>query len=237
MVYGLEKVVEYYGHPQIDQKSIMIVPCDIPLATKDNFNSLIEKAAGNHADITISIIAENLIKKRFPQRRFRSAYLADYKDRYTILYVGFMNGEHILFEPSREPGRAKISFMGVDDERVIRLKETLDTLRDHRHHNYSLPRFTDKFAIHRLIRKGYTIYVFRFIFNLIFNRLTMAKIIEYLNGACQLNIAYIVSEEVEIFADIDRPEDFPIVLGIPWDNEMGNTSTSISLAEEKKLSS
>ena len=233
MLYGLEKVAEYYGHPQINQKSIMIVPCDIPLVTKDNFNALIEKAANNHADVTIPIIAENLIKERFPQRCFRSVYLADYKGRYTLQFLGFMNGEHILFEPSREPDRMKISFRGVEYERVIKLKETLDTLRDHRHHNYSLPRFTDKLAICRLIRKGYTVYAFKFIFNLIFNRLTMAKIIEYLNGACQFNIAYIVSEEVEIFADIDRPEDFPIVLGIPWDNEMGSTGTSTNLTMDE----
>jgi 2-phospho-L-lactate guanylyltransferase (CobY/MobA/RfbA family) len=236
MEYGLEKVAEYYGHPQINQKSIMVVPCDIPLATKDNFNSLIEKAAGKNADVTITIIAEDLIKNRFPLRRFRSFYLADYNDRYTLQMVGFMNGELILYEPSGEPERAKISLRGVDDERVIRFKETVDTVRDHRHHNFRLPRFTDKFAIIWLIKKEYIIYVFRFLFDLIFNRLTMAKVIAYLEGACQVNIAYIVSEEVEISADIDRPEDFQIVLGIPWVNEMGNTDTSTSLAKERKLS-
>lgn len=47
----------------------------------------------------------------------------------------------------------------------------------------------------------------------------MAKIIEYLSGACKVNIGYILSKEAEISADIDRPEDFPIVLGIPYDNK------------------
>ena len=234
--YGLEKVAEYYGHSQINQKSIMIVPCDIPLATKDNFNSLIEKSTGKNADVTITIIAENLIKKRYPQRRFRSFYLADFNDRYTLQMVGFMNGELILFQPSGEPKRAKISFRGVDNDRVIRFKETVETVRDHRNHDYSLPRFTDKFALRWFIKKEYIIYVFRFLFDLIFNRLTMAKVIAYLEGACQVNIAYIVSEEVEISADIDRPEDFQIVLGIPWVNEMGNTDTSTNLAKERKLS-
>jgi hypothetical protein len=44
----------------------------------------------------------------------------------------------------------------------------------------------------------------------------MAKVIEYFDGALQVNTAYIVSEEVEISADIDKPEDFPIVMGVPW---------------------
>ncbi len=219
MEYGLEKVAEYYGHPQIDQKSIMFVPCDIPLATQDNFNSLIEKAAGENADVTITIIAEELIKNRFPQRRFRSFYLAEYKDLYTLQMVGFLNGELIRYEPSGEPDRVKISFRGVDELRVIRFKETVDTVREHRDHNYRLPRFTDKFALRWLIKKEYISYVLRFIFNMAINRLTMTKIIAYLEAACQVNIAYIVSEEVEISADIDQPEDFPIVLGIPWELE------------------
>jgi hypothetical protein len=213
MEYGLEKVAEYYGHPQINQKSIMVIPCDIPLASKDNFNSLIEKAASNNADVTITIIAEDLIKNKFPQRHFRSFYLVDYNARYTLQMVGFMNGELILYQPSGGPERAKISFRGVDDERVIRFKETVDTVREHRNHNYSLPRFTDKFALRWLIKKEYINYVFRFLFDLIFHRLTMIKIISYLEGACQVNIAYIVSEEVELSADIDIPDDFPIGLG------------------------
>jgi hypothetical protein len=55
----------------------------------------------------------------------------------------------------------------------------------------------------------------------------MAKMIKYLDGACQVNTASIVSEAVEISADIDQPEDFPIVSGIPWNNEIGgSTGTS-----------
>jgi CTP:molybdopterin cytidylyltransferase MocA len=218
MRFGLEKVAEYYGHPQINQKLIMTVPCDIPLVTGENFNHLIEKAIQHHADVTLTIIAEDLIKKRFPHIHIRSFYLDDYKDRYTLQMIGFTNGELILYEPYQEPGKSKLSFRGVDDERVTKLKETLDTVRDHRHHDFRLPRFTDKFAIRWLIRKEFIVYIFKFLFNLIVNRLTMAKVTEYFNGVCQLNTAFIVSEEVEISADIDRPEDFPIVLGIPWDN-------------------
>jgi molybdopterin-guanine dinucleotide biosynthesis protein A len=237
ILFGLEKMAEYYGRSQFNQKSIMFVPCDIPLATKENFNSLIENAAGNNADVTITIIAEKLIKKRFPKKRFRSLYLVDYKDRYTIQMVGFMNGEFIQYEPSGESERAKISFRGVDEERLIKIRETLDNVRDHRFHNYRLPRFTEKFAVRWLINKAYMIYFFKFIFNLIFNRLTMAKIIEYIYGACQATIAIIVSEELELSADIDRPEDFPIVLGIPWENEIGYTAFSSNLTEERKHSS
>ncbi len=217
MRFGLEKVAEYYGYPHIHQKLIMTVPCDIPLVTRENFDHLIEKAIHHHADITLTLIAENLIKKRFPHLHIRSFYLDDYKDRYTLQMIGFTNGELILYEPYQAPGKAKISFRGVADERVTKLKETIDTVRDHRHHDFRLPRFTEKFAIRWLIRKEFLVYIFKFILNLLVNRLTMAKVTEYFNGVLQINTAFIVSEEVEISADIDRPEDFQIVMGIPWD--------------------
>jgi GTP:adenosylcobinamide-phosphate guanylyltransferase len=217
MRFGLEKVAEFYGYPQIKQKLIMTVPCDIPLVTRDNFNALIEKAKTKNTDFTLAIIAENLVKKRFPHIHMRSFYLDDYKDRYTLQMIGFTNGELLLYEPDQAPGKARLSFRGVDEERVTKVKETVDTVRDHRHHDFRLPRFTDKFAIRWLIRKEFMIYILKFLFNLISNRLTMAKISEYFNGVLQVNTGFIVSEEVEISADIDRPEDFPVVMGIPYD--------------------
>ena len=217
MRFGLEKVAEYYGYPDIKQKLIMTVPCDIPLVTRDNFNTLIEKAKTKDADFTLAIIAENLVKKRFPHIHVRSFYLDDYKDRYTVQMIGFTNGELLLYDPDQAAGKARISFRGVDDERVIKVKETVDTVRDHRHHDFRLPRFTDKFAIRWLIRKEFILYILKFLFNLISNRLTLAKAIEYFTGVLQVNTGFIVSEEVEISADIDRPEDFLMVLGIPWD--------------------
>lgn len=216
-LFGLEMVAQYYGYPQINQKSIMIVPCDIPLVTKENFNSLIEKASSNNGDITITIIAEKLLRNRFPQKHFRSVYLTDFKGRYTIQMVGFMNGDLIQFESARNL-KNKMSFRGVNAVRLEILKETFDTLRKHRHHDYQLPRFTDKFAIRWLFKKEFVAYILKFLFYLMINRLTITKITEYLSGACQVNITHIESKELEISADIDRPEDFPIFLGIPCDN-------------------
>jgi GTP:adenosylcobinamide-phosphate guanylyltransferase len=215
-LYGLEKVAEYYGSPQINQKSIMIVPCDIPLATKDNFNSLILNAASKEADVTMAIIAEKRLKKRFPQKQFRSAYLADYKAKYLLQSIGFVNGKLIIFKPSGGRTRLNISFKGVDAKKLNRAEETVDIVRDHRHdYNKFLP-FPE---VRWIFNKGYISPALSFIFNLILNRLTTAKIVKYLYRACQIEVAFIESEEAEISADIDRPDDFLTVLGIPWDNK------------------
>jgi molybdopterin-guanine dinucleotide biosynthesis protein A len=225
MLSGVEKVAEYYGGDELFKKSIMFVPCDIPLATKDQFNVLMEKAACKNADVILTIIADELIKKRFPQRRFRSGYLADLKGRYTAQMIGFLNGDLIQYEPSAEPGRMKISFRGVGGERLNRLRKTLDSIREHRNHDYSLPHFTEKLALFWIMKGGFMFLVIRAIVGMIFRRLTIAKIMEYFHRAGRVNFDYIISEEAEISGDIDQPEDFPIVLGIPW--EMENKSPEV----------
>ena len=78
------------------------------------------------------------------------------------------------------------------------------------------PHFYDKLFLIWLVTKGYSYYIFRFLVDLSFRRLTMARAIRYLNGADRMQAAYLESEEVELSADIDRPEDFQTVLGAPW---------------------
>jgi molybdopterin-guanine dinucleotide biosynthesis protein A len=104
MKFGIKKAAAYYGPTLIQQKSILFVPCDLPLANKDNFNALIQQAAEKDADVLLTFISENLVKRRFPQKiRFRSAYAADLKERYTIQMVGFLNGGIIQCDPSGGP--------------------------------------------------------------------------------------------------------------------------------------
>lgn len=214
VLFALEKVADYYGNSELNNKSIMIVPCDTPLVTKDNFNLLIEKAESKSADVIITIIATKRLEKRYPQRRFRSVYLSDYKTSYTLQNVIFLNGEFIQFKPSGETGKLKFSFRGWDDEVLKNVEEGINNIEDLRHQSH----FYDKLFLFWLLTRGYTSYIFRFLVNLALKRLTMAKVIEYLNGADHMNAAYIESEEVEFSADIDRPEDFQMVLGAPWQN-------------------
>ena len=213
-LFALEKVAEYYGNSELNNKSIMVVPCDTPLVTKDNFNLLIQKAAGESADVTITIIAASRLEKRFPQKHFRSVYLSDYKTSYTMQNVIFVNGEFIQLKPSGELGKLRLSFRGWDDVVMKRVEEGINSIENLRHQSL----FHGKLFLLWLLTKGYSSYIFRFLVNLAIKRLTMAKVIELLNGADHMHAAYIESEEVEFSADIDRPEDFQIILGTPWQN-------------------
>ena len=212
ILFALEKIAEYYGNSGLNERLIMVVPCDTPLVTEDKFNRLIHKAAGTGADVTITIIPLKLLEKRYPQRRFRSVHLSDYGCNYTMQNVIFVNGEFIRFDPSAEPGKLKFAFRGWDEAVLKRVKDGIDSIEDIRHQAY----FHGKLFLLWLITKGYSSYIFKFLIDLAFRRLTIVKVIEYLNGADHMQSAYIESEEVEFSGDIDRPEDFQIVLGTPW---------------------
>jgi GTP:adenosylcobinamide-phosphate guanylyltransferase len=211
-LFALEKIAEYYGNAELNKRSIMIVPCDTPLVTNDHFNRLINTAASKNADVTITIIAAEHLERQYPQRRFRSVYLADYKTKYTLQNVIFVDGEFIRFKPSEDPGKLNFYFKGWDDDVLKRVKDGIDSIDALRHQSF----FHNRLFLLWLLTKGYTSYIFKLLVNLAFKRLTMAKVIEYLNGADHMQAAYIESQEVELSADIDRPEDFQIVLGIPW---------------------
>jgi hypothetical protein len=212
MLSTLEKVVDYYGDSELNNKSIMIVPCDIPLVTKDHFNTLIDKMVNKSADVTITIIAVKRLEKQYPQRRFRGVYLSDYKTIYTMQNILFINGEFIQFTPDVNPGKLKFSFRGWDKEVFRRVEDGITYIDNLRHRSY----FHDKLFLFWLLTKGYTTYISRLLVDLAFRRLTMARVIEYLNGADHMRSDYVESESVEFSADIDRPEDFQIVLGTPW---------------------
>jgi hypothetical protein len=212
--FALEKVAKYYGDSELNKKWIMIVPCDTPLVTKENFDQLINKAATKDADMIITIIAAKHLEKQYPQRHFRSLYLSDYKGRYTMQNVIFVNGEFIQFKPSGESRKLKFTFREWDEDVLKRVEEGINSVENLRHNSH----FHNKLFLLWLLTKGYSSYVIKLLVNLTFRSLTMAKVIEYLNGADHMQTAYVESEEVEFSADIDQPDDFQWVLGIPWEN-------------------
>ena len=214
VLFALERVAAYYDPVELDQKSVMIVPCDTPLVTKNNFNRLIEKAAGSNADVTITIIASKYLEERYPSRHFRGIYLSDWQAYYTMQNVIFIDGGFIQYKPAGDPGKPYFSFRGWDDVVMKRVEEGINSIENLRHQSL----FHGKLFLLWLLTKGYSSYIFRFLVNLAIKRLTMAKVIELLNGADHMHAAYIESEEVEFSADIDRPEDFQMILGTPWQN-------------------
>jgi GTP:adenosylcobinamide-phosphate guanylyltransferase len=212
---ALRAVAEYYG-TEIYQKSIMIVPCDTPLVTPAVYNTLIEKAAGEDADVIMTIIACELIDKRYPNKHSRSAYLADYKARYTAQSVTFLNGAGFIFTPSQTGGLIEISYRGLDEAFIKRMEDIFESARTTRQNTRQNSPLVEPFMLGWIIQQGWVWYAFKLIFNIILHRMTMVKLMAYIQEGLHVKTAYIESEAVEITGDIDTPEDYQIVLGITW---------------------
>ena len=209
---AFEHLAGYYGNSELSQKMILVVPCDTPLVTKDNFNNLIGQAAAKNADVLITIIAAQHLEERFPQRTFRSLYLSDYMAKYTMQNVIFINGDFIRFDPSAEPGKLKFFFRGWDEAVFKRVQDGITSIDELRHQAH----FHDKLFLAWLLTKGYSSHIFKLLLSVVFRRLTMARAMQLLSAADHMRAGYIESKEVEFSADIDRPEDFQMLLGIPW---------------------
>lgn len=207
VLFALANIAEYYGKSELSKKTIMVIPCDTPLVTKDNFNRLIMKMVNQSADITLSIIASKLPEKHFPQKKFRSFYLWDDQSTYTMQNIAFINGELIEFKTSNEPGKLNISFRGFNEDIFSRLEENINSVENLRNKHF----FLEKLFFYWLSQKVYRSYVFKFLMDFLFNRLTMTKINEYISGFIQCKVDLIESEEVEFSYDIDRPDDFQML--------------------------
>ena len=85
---------------------------------------------------------------------------------------------------------------------------SIDELRHQAH-------FYDKLFLVWLLTKGYSSYIFKLLVSVVFRRLTMARAMQLLSAADHMQAGYIESREAEFSADIDRPEDFQMLLGIP----------------------
>ena len=215
-LFAIEKVAEYYGRSDLGQKTIMIVPCDAPLVTPQNINALVNKTANTSADVIITIIASERLNLRFPQKHFRGVYLSDEKAYYTMQNVLFVAGDFIQYDPLINTGNLKITFRNWRDGTFNSLVESLDSIERSR----NKPIFLEKLFIGWLFNKVYAYYVIRLLIDMVFRHVTMARLIKYLNGADQMQAGYIISEEVEFSADIDTPEDYRLVTGVPWQNEI-----------------
>lgn len=207
ILYALGKIARHYEYRQLPDTVIMIVPCDIPLATADAFNALLNKAMCRNADIIFTIIKAKKLKKQCPHLSFRSIYLADYKDRFTLQNIVFVNGSKIDMIQDDALQYLKPPSGGAKEYSAGALAEMINGMREYRFHWCQLFHCIYTFLICRLIKRRRIFLVGRLLFSLLSGRLTIVKIIEYISTAFQVRPAFIESETAELSADIDRPED------------------------------
>ena len=202
---GLEKAMEHYGRDEFRRRNILVVPCDIPFAKKENFNSLIAGNNRNSSDISLLIIDRRYLEERYPERRFRYIYLKDMDGMYTMQGLIFLNGASVKMRGSEGHDTTNIVISGREGNALAELSDIIDSLHQNRARAYQWLHLLYN-LVRLLAKRRNLLSALKFIFSLSKRELTAEQIKHTLNIATGLRFDYFESKEAELSGDIDRPE-------------------------------
>ena len=215
LFFGLRKVMEYYGLDEFHRSNILMVPCDIPLAKKQNFNSLMEMNNRSNSDVASPIVDRRCLEEKYPQRHFRGLYLKDLNSTYTPQQIVFMNGNIFTFKESGNYEK-RLAISDLSEDAPSELDRSVERLRRHRGKAYEWPHLIFELCLllKRRRKKGHLFYSLKLVYDLCRRELTTAQIKHFIYVATGLRWDYLESKEVELSNDIDLPEDLESVLRI-----------------------
>lgn len=207
LFFGLEKAVEYYGLDELNRRDILVVPCDIPLVKKENLNRLIEahKHNRNNSDISVPIIDKRHLEHAYPQRRFRGVYFKDLNGTYVWQSPVFLNCARITLKDCEKYKTKTLAISGSHENALLDLGKTIDRLRSHREKVYQWPH-TIYEVVRGLAKNRHLLYALRLTYGLCRRELTTQQINNAFYIATGLRFNQFESKEVEVSADIDRPD-------------------------------
>jgi GTP:adenosylcobinamide-phosphate guanylyltransferase len=204
VISGAEKIIDYYGLTEIHRRTIMVVPCDIPLVKKENFNALMEANQRKNADFVMPFINIKYLSEKYPERRFRSFYLTDLNGKYALQNISFFNGRIFDMIDYKNDVTGRLAISGAPD--LIRdMAKAADRLYRHRQKAYQISHIVYEF-LSRLARKRHLLYGLKFIYNLYSGEITSDQISYAFSTMLDINFGIIESRETEFSGDIDLPE-------------------------------
>lgn len=207
-----EVLATHYDIHEIHQRTIMLVPCDLPLVTAAAFDALIRSAQAVDADLVATMISCRRASARFPGKRFIGLYLADFGEPCTLQAPAFVQGDIIRAGIHGSP----LSFGELTNQVVDELAGAADSIRSSRKSRLVLARATYELVIRRLARQRQLGLLLPFLSRLVSGRVRSADVLRVLSAAFAIRVGIVPSEAPEFSGDVDEPGDYPQVLGVPW---------------------
>ena len=219
VIFGLEKIIDYYGLDQIHRTTIMAVPCDIPLVGKENFNSLVEANGQKEADFVVPIVNIQHLEETYPERHFHGVYLNDLNGKYVLQNTAFFNGSALTLKDFEDETTGRLAFSGFDDDVLRGLGRVADRLNRHKEKVYQVPHIVYEF-LRILAKRKHLVYGLKFIHNLYSGKMTLEQIRYSFHIILGAKCDVIESKEAELSIDIDLPEHFEWVSSNGWVPDM-----------------
>jgi molybdopterin-guanine dinucleotide biosynthesis protein A len=202
---GIERLLDYCGEETLHRRNVMWLPCDIPLVSPEDVDSLVAQSQQPGMDGLITIIPHRLLARAYPDRRFWSVYLRDLGERVSPQSVMFVDGSHYTYAVSPEYAGVRIAVTDAFGEPIPGLMGYVDGMRDGRHGRAGGSSFLYDMA-GRFLRRGLAARVPQALYEIATRRLTSSRISDYVFQGMRLRFGAIVSHCTAYSADVDEPE-------------------------------
>jgi CTP:molybdopterin cytidylyltransferase MocA len=210
LICALETLLDFYGEHELQQRQIMFVPCDIPLVTSRDFNTLMSKTRDVEVDLFLTFIRNNSLKTDSPKHHFRMVYFDDLGGYYSLQGLAFASGRLFRFaRPGDGPGR--VAILDRNSQSFLGLTEIVHDIRNKRSRLIGWVRFFSRLIFMRLIIKGHADLLIRIVHSYLFNKLTVSLIERAVLAALNVKFALVETRSAAFSVDIDTPHDLEYV--------------------------
>jgi molybdopterin-guanine dinucleotide biosynthesis protein A len=208
---ALEKLLACYEPAERKELFIMLVPCDIPMVRAADFDELIAQALSQEASLILTMIPHELVRNRFPHKRFQTLYHRDIGQRMVNQSVVFASGRLLDIKPDPSPGEHRIVVLDDRGLPIPHLDRMIDAVHRGRHDILLWPNLIYTLFIRRLIANGRGLDILRLLFDLALGNITAQGIGGYLYAALRVKFGVIVSRIPNISGDIDTFQDLELI--------------------------
>jgi molybdopterin-guanine dinucleotide biosynthesis protein A len=205
MSRAIEHLLDHYGVEALHQRNVMWLPCDLPLVSTEDVESLVVQSYQPAMDALFTIIPHRVLAAAFPHRRFASLYLGDRGERYSMQGVMFVDARHYDYAVSQEYASVRMVVTDAYGEPIPGLVGGIDGMREGRRGLFGAPRFL--YEVGRILRHGIGARAPRLIYEIATRRLTTARLSDHLFQAMRTRFGVVVSQSPAYSADVDAPED------------------------------
>jgi CTP:molybdopterin cytidylyltransferase MocA len=210
LICALETLLDFYGEHELQQRQIMFVPCDIPLVTSRDFNTLMTQTCDDEVDIHLTFIRHNSFKTASPKQHFRMVYFDDLGGYYSLQGLAFASGRLFRFaKPGDGPGR--VAILDRNGQSFLGLAEIVHDIRNKRSRLIGWIRFFSRLIFMRLIIKGHVDLLIRIVYGYLFNKLSVTLIQRAVLAALNVKVALVETRSAAFSVDIDTPHDLEYV--------------------------
>ncbi len=201
LIFGLEQILGQYGGRT--DKTILFLPCDIPLVKSEEIDTLLDAYWKLDADFVFTSIrlnALNGLKQRL------TVFSPELGARTASQNVNFLSGRCMELD-----NFSRLVCLDRQGQTINGIGEILDRMRRQRRSVLLWPRLIFQFYIIRMLKNGHPLVMIESFARLLIGRLTMTSVRKAYAASLKIKVDAIISAFPSFSFDVDNPGDFAMI--------------------------